>query len=177
MTTHEPADEAYGRVSDAKRFERLWIDAGRVLEELVSRYEVYRQEGVDLDPDLVARLSAGDVTQVVRLTPVTGNGGPLTFAWTAFPGILARFGRWTTEAFPDCGCDACDENVDHLADQLRRHAHALAMGEFTETLHLTPRPSLTFSFGPGESNSIGFHPAAAPLGPPGTIRWPAWPTA
>ena len=62
--------------------------------------------GPTVDEDLTGRV---DTEATVRLQPSSGTGARLTVAFTTFPGLLVRFGKWHVEAYPSCGCDACDE--------------------------------------------------------------------
>jgi hypothetical protein len=124
-------DEAYGRVTNPERYAAV-VDAARtMLDNLSNDYGTDRVEGLDVDRDLVTRSS---VRRVVRLTPRGGDGGPLTFAFTDFPGVLVRFGRSHVEAFPSCGCDACDEVPADVIERLARAVDQFVAGGFSEGL-------------------------------------------
>ncbi|WP_316301697.1 DUF6226 family protein [Clavibacter michiganensis] len=64
----------------------------------------------------------------VRLAPRDGNGRTLTLEYTGFPGVLLHSGRRMAEAFPQCGCDACDDRWEDVADSLEE-AVLLAAGQ------------------------------------------------
>ncbi|MEW5013803.1 DUF6226 family protein [Clavibacter michiganensis subsp. michiganensis] len=64
----------------------------------------------------------------VRLAPRDVNGRTLTLEYTAFPGVLLHSGGRIAEAFPQCGCDACDDRWEDVADSLEE-AVLLAAGQ------------------------------------------------
>ena len=104
---------------------------------------------------------------------------PLVVAFTDFPGLQLRFGRWHTPSHPVCGCDACDEQVDELLEQLHDDVDAVVHGRFTEELTRGPGPVLrhTVTSGDGHSSSEGHldRARARTLGPPGRHDWRPWP--
>ncbi len=95
---------------------------------------------------------------------------PLPLAFTKFPGVFARFGLWHTEAYPRCGCDACDESPDELIEIFKEGVDALVAGEFTEAIE-----------GDWLAYHLGRSSGRARLGRddrrrlyPGSWRWAAW---
>ena len=52
----------------------------------------------------------------------------VTIAFSSFPGIHARFGKWTTDAYPGCGCDACDETAGSEIERLNDMIHNVTRG-------------------------------------------------
>lgn len=48
----------------------------------------------------------------MKLTPKQDSVAPITIAFTDFPGLGVRVGRWLTDRFPPCGSDACDETPE-----------------------------------------------------------------
>ena len=105
-------DDAYGKFTQTERFGVLHQRADALVADLEVRYHVERTDGLDVDLDL-ATLSRS-CARLVRLTPTTPDAAPLTVAWTTFPGLLVRLGRWHVEAYPHCGCDACAEDPTDL---------------------------------------------------------------
>jgi hypothetical protein len=59
-----------------------------LLTNLEAEFEVSREEGRGLDPDL----SRNEPT--VRLTPRALEAGALTIAFSPFPGVRLRLGHW-----------------------------------------------------------------------------------
>lgn len=165
-----PSDEAYGRVTNPERYRPLHAAADQFLGELERSYDVDRVEGLDVD-DLGGRV---ELARVFRLVPRSGVGSALTIGFTTFPGLLVRHGRWHVGAYPHCGCDACDEQVETLVADLRDCTHLLCSGRFTETL--TASGGLAHEY---TGRSRGWqqlsNDQAAALGKPGHLVWAAWP--
>ena len=170
----EPLPDAYGRITNPRRFATLIASTEELLDRLERLYQVERHAGHNLDPDLVASIPGG-ATRVVRIAPARGGGAPLVVAFTDFPGVRVRFGRWHIEAFPVCGCDACDEQPGELADDLAAKVDALGAGRFSEQLSLFRRPGLSYSFGDGSGWSRSARREVLSLGRPQRLRWDAWP--
>ena len=126
-----PPPEAYSRVSEPERFRPLHNVALRLLEQLRTEFKVDQFEGYGLDSELetvdLARPS-------VRLVPRDPKAAPLAIAFTTFPGLKVRVGRWHTVAFPTCGCDACDETANDEATRLAELVDDVTAGRFREKL-------------------------------------------
>ena len=101
-----PPEEAYSRVTDAGRFAPLHDAAIEMIARLDAGFGVERVEGWGLDDELEEKLTCARPT--VKLSPVDPDAAPITVTFSDFPGLHVRFGRWSTELFPVCGCDACD---------------------------------------------------------------------
>ena len=112
--------DRYGRVTNAERYRVLHDAADGIVAALAERPDItVERGGPDLDPDLAGR--AAGCERVTRITRDGASATTITIAWTAFPGVLVRSRADSpdVEAFPRCGCDACDEPPDALADELR----------------------------------------------------------
>ena len=72
--------------------------------------------GYGLDEDLEKRLELAGPS--VRLNPRNAGAAPIAVVFTKFPGLHLRFGRWSKEPFPSCGCDACDESAQGEIERL-----------------------------------------------------------
>lgn len=127
-----PPDEAYSRVTNPERFRPLHAYADRVLERLEARYDVDREEGHGLDDEL----ERNSAKPTVRLLPRSSDAGPLTVAFSSFPGLFVRLGRWVFEPLPACGCDACDESLDEQQGRLASMVDGLTSGRLTESIRL-----------------------------------------
>lgn len=124
-----PPPEAYSRVSDPERFRPLHNVALRSLEQLEAAFNIERFEGYVLDSEP----EVGDLARLsIRLVPRNPTAAPLVIAFTTFPGIKIRVGRWLTANFPACGCDACDETAKDEAARLAELVEALTAGRFRE---------------------------------------------
>jgi len=129
-----PPPEAYSRVSDPERFRPLHNVALRLVEQLETAFNLERLEGYGLDREL----EVGNLAHPsVRLTPQDPKAAPLTIAFTTFPGLRVRVGRWRTDAFPACGCDACDETANDEATWLTELIDDITAGRFREEMSLT----------------------------------------
>lgn len=156
--------DTYGRVTDPDRYRVLHRAAGELLDRLAREFVVERVD--DGDPD-------GDT--VVRLSPSVGDGAPLTVEFTAFPGLVVRFGRRHVDAYPRCGCDACDEQPDDLVAELREQVEILVTGGFSESLVRGPEAWITHRFaGRSGGRRLVDGDEAATLGEADHWDWPPW---
>ena len=128
-----PPEEAYSRVTEQERFSPLHEWTLDFVSHLETHYEIAREESRGLDPELETVPLA---RETVRITPRNDTAAPITIAFTDFPGLAVRFGRWATEFFPSCGCDACDEMPDEEFERFRESATDVVAGRFRESLHL-----------------------------------------
>jgi Family of unknown function (DUF6226) len=112
--------------TDTARFAVLHDAADTLLDELAGRYLVERRETKEmLGPDEA-------LVRMVRLVPRTPAAGSLAIAFTDFPGLTVRLGRWWAEVLPACGCDDCGENPADLTMLLRVQTSALIEGGLWE---------------------------------------------
>lgn len=173
-----PPDDAYGRVTDASRYEVLFETAEQIIAALAAAYQVDIQRGgTELDPELCDGLP---VDRVVRLEPARTEAAPITIVLTTFPGVAVRAGRWRTTVYPSCGCDACDEPPDDLAEDLERQLRAVVAGRLLEELHGGTEPQLTISLsddhGPlGTQHGAISRREMKQKGGPARHDWQPWP--
>ena len=133
-----PPDDAYSRVTEPERFTPLHDWAFEAVAQLQTNYEVTLVESQGIDTELEKRPLS---RPTLKLTPIHDSCAPVTIAFTDFPGLAVRFGRWATEWFPSCGCDACDEMPDREFERLARLLGHVVAGRFRESLHLQPGDS------------------------------------
>lgn len=119
-------DSPYERVTNPERFAPLHEGAAALVADLIREF-VVSAEAVEPEQGHVR----SEVLSAMRVVPTSG-GAPVTIALTAFPGLFVRFGERHTESFPQCGCDACDEQPDDLLSDLRQKAYTVAAGRFRE---------------------------------------------
>ena len=131
-----PPPEAYSRVTDPERFQSLHDFAVRLLDGLEANFDVERLEGYGLDRDLEEKVELARSS--VRLVPQDPDAAPIVVVFTAFPGLLVRFGRWREEPFPSCGCDACDETADGEAARMSKMVDDVTAGRYREAIKLPP---------------------------------------
>jgi hypothetical protein len=161
-----PDPDAYGRVTNPERYAPLHQFAQSALDDLVARF------------DAAAEPSEGPLRldRLVRVCPRDGGGGCLAFELTSFPGVRLHVGRWHTYHFPRCGCDACDEQLADVENEMTALMDAFVGGRFTEYLD-GGRLGQSWSSSTGSSNGWSELPASDPRRsqPAEYIDWPAWP--
>ena len=160
----QPTDDAYGRVTDPGRFQRVVEAAERLVTEVVSAYDVEAQP-----------VALGRCLWAVRLAPE--GGAPLVVGVSDPAAVWLQVGTVPTEArLPDCGCDACDEDPDELVELLRQRVACVVDGALVERL----RPDgLEVVWGPHGCSLVHVldghgYAAAVRAGVPAERRWSAW---
>ena len=129
-----PPDDAYERVTEPERFTPLHDWTLEAVEGLQAECDVALEESKGMDAEL-ERPSLARPT--LELTPRQDSCAPITIAFTDFPGIAVRVGRWVTERFPSCGCDACDEMPDGEFESLTELLDDVVAGRFRESMRLS----------------------------------------
>lgn len=129
----EPLDDAYSRFTNQERFKPLHEWALKKVARLHSEYDVTLEEGFGLD-DKLERAPLSSPT--VRLTPLQDSCAPVTIAFTDSPGLEVRVGRWATDGFPTCHCDACDEMPEEEFERLTELLDDVVAGRFRESMRL-----------------------------------------
>ena len=168
-----PDPDAYGRVTDPERYQVVADAADTLIGELVDRFDVEKTYGTS-EEDFPEWTEAAVVT--VRLTP--SAGAPLVFMITDFPGVAVRFGLWTREAFPFCGCDACDEQPAEVIERMRELVEAVVEGRFAEDLtKRRARSTFSGSWGSSSRERRLRRGEWRTYGQLGTHRWPPWPAS
>lgn len=117
---------AYGTTSNPERFEPLHQIAVALIDYLVRSFAVRTSESSAYARTLVPE--PPEFVRLVRLAAESGHRTSLTMVFTAFPGIAVYAGTKYVEAFPACGCDACDDSVDDVVDRLQSCVLDLAGG-------------------------------------------------
>lgn len=153
MNAHdESASEARLRVTDPERFRPLHRLALDLVEHLAADYEVIRTEEFALLPGMVpfdhARLP-------VTLSPIIPTAAPIAIAFTSFPSLVVRFGRWIGEPFPSCACDVCAETADNEGARLQALVDNVVAGQFREEISVRRfgAARLAWSFGATSSTA------------------------
>lgn len=122
---------AYSRVTNPERFRALVVHALEVFDHLRRAYDV--TESCILEPLPGLLPSFEHARPPITLVPVLPGAASLGLAFTRFPGVIVRYGRWHATSFPFCGCDACDESVADEAARLEDLACCVVAG-FSEEL-------------------------------------------
>ena len=130
-----PPDAAYSRVTDPERFSPLHDWALEAVARLQKDYEVTLDEGQGMDTELERVLLS---RPTLKVTPFQDSCAPVTIAFIDFPGLAVRLGRWATDRFPSCGCDACDEMPDGEFERFTELLNDVVAGRFREPMYLQP---------------------------------------
>lgn len=175
-----PLPEAYSRVTNAERFRPLHNLALDVLHQLEEGFEVQRAEGYQLDPDL----SEVDLARPsVKLVPADPSAAPIVVAFTVFPGLRVKCGRWFADGFPACGCDACAETADGEGQRFQESIESVVRGRFRERITIpwlgaAHQQWELWSFATGASGGLRIGRARAReliAGGPQSFDWRPWP--
>lgn len=127
-------DGNYRRARNPGRFAPLHDVADQLVCDLVSEFRVQRTDAAALDPELEDRCELPRAS--VRLAPEDPTSAPILISFTAFPGIQMRLGHWHLMAFPACGCDSCNENVEAEIERLRNSVADVVAGRFAECIDI-----------------------------------------
>jgi hypothetical protein len=129
-----PPEDTYSVESNLERFKPLHLVAEALITHLNANYDIRLRD----DPSVVADLlhpPSVEVLRAVRLTPVDPDAAPLTFVVTAYPGVTVHAGLLCEFFYPVCGCDACDERWETVAEDMEWQVLAVVAGEFDESVH------------------------------------------
>lgn len=171
MEIDRPDEDAYGRVTNPKRFQVVVDEAMALISKLVEVFDVAGTTG-DTAVDFPSWQDAP--AETIRLVP--REGAPLAFLITDFPGVAVRFGEWGREGFPSCGCDACDEQPADVIERMNRLVEAAVEGRYEE--ELTKRKlfnSFNGSWGSQSSEGRLDRGEWRNYGQPGAHTWSRWP--
>ncbi len=124
--------DAYSRVTNPERFRALILHALAVFDHLRVTFDVTQRASFEPLPVLLAPFE--QARPPITLVPAAPDAAPLGIAFTRFPGIIVRYGRWHATPFPSCGCDACNENARAEAVRLDLLVRRVVAGQFTEEL-------------------------------------------
>lgn len=179
-----PPRDTYSVDTHPERFAPLHTVADALVAYLCDTYDVEVTEGDEAANELIDP-TGFDVTRAVRVAPNRPASAALTFAFTAYPGVVVHAGALHDFAYPFCGCDACDETWQSQADALERCVFAVVGGHYRESVGLGPGAQvghrLEFPEGSasgwGEASGI---PAARRRAARRALRevpegWAAWP--
>lgn len=180
-----PLPEAYSRVTNPERFLPLHGLALALIEQLRNDFKVEAQSTFELMPGRMQPFTPA--REPVTLIPASPDAAPLSVAFTPFPSLLVRCGRWTATSFPLCGCHACGETAAGEGTRFQELVRDVVAGHFTEELKIPwlGRASLRWSLGSPTSGN-GYHGGGTTIlsrgqarilgaGQTGEMRWRPWP--
>ena len=129
-----PPLEAYSRVTNPERFASLHDSATGLLHRLEREFKTERRGAYGLDPELEDDCNLSRPS--VALLPCDVGAAPIIIAFSDFPGLRVRLGRWYVVAFPMCGCDVCDETAESETERLRSLIDNTTAGRFREAIQV-----------------------------------------
>ncbi len=144
-----PPDDSYSVKEHPERFAPLHTVVATLIDYLVSTYEVDVTEGHPVTNGLLDAPTAEETVRAVRLTPRGDECAPLVFVLTDCPAVRLHAGTLFREFYPSCGCKACDERWDDVADELEWQVFAIVGGGFTEEVSEPRRAKWSYDRGHG----------------------------
>ncbi|MFJ2367816.1 DUF6226 family protein [Microbacterium sp. NPDC087665] len=172
-----PSAESHERVHDPDRFEPLRLVANALIDWMLRTYDAALIRTVVTDP------SAPRVLDVVPRDP---TAAPLSFSLIEPSGVLITAGVLHEFRFPDCRCDACDEDIHDLAEDMEWIVKAVVDGGYSEHIDDSPSPHAEYRLhatgaqrtasarGPVRTPDRDRLAQARAALPPGGV-WAAWP--
>jgi hypothetical protein len=152
-----PPHETYSAVHHSERFAPVVTVAEALVAYLDRTYDVVVEDISGLAQERELKYSiTPEITRarrVLEITPGRDDAAKLMVVLTDFPSVELRAGVFFEEAFPDCGCDACDEEWSGCADRLEETVLAVARGAFSESLRMGRVETLLGLPGNGRSSS------------------------
>jgi hypothetical protein len=127
-----PPTETYSVAHNTERFAPLHQVADALIECLQHEYDVEVIDDLACAQDLT--MPRVDAIRAVRLSPPTVGATPLMFVYSDFPGIVLHAGITLDSVHPHCGCDACDDTWEGVADDIEWIVEAIVSGGFREEL-------------------------------------------
>ena len=126
--------EAYTRVTNPERFRPLHDFALNLFERLAHEYDVVQSNEFELVPIIMRPFDYA--RPPITLTPNAHDEAPISVAFTTFPSLVLRCGKFFNEPFPVCACDGCGRDADEEVDRLQHILDAVIAGEFLEEVEL-----------------------------------------
>ncbi|HYI32993.1 MAG TPA: DUF6226 family protein [Glaciibacter sp.] len=148
-----PPDDSYSVVSNLERFAPLHVVAEALIRYLTATYDAEVSE----DPAFAADLmhERHDVIRAVRVTPRERDAARLTFVFTSFPSVIIHAGMLHDFLYPVCGCDACDETWERLADEMAWQVLAVVAGRYREYVRWGPTVGMSLQAVDGSGGTSG----------------------
>lgn len=176
----EIPDSAYSVSTHPERFEPVVTVAFALIDYLVRTYDVEAKQ----DPHaVVVRLERYPSTrEAVTLAPEAPGTARLSFFFSDSPSVTVKAGVACEERYPGCGCDACDDRIEDLVEDLEERVFAVASGDFREyvTGLFSPMMCRDFLYGRGSVGGgtlIGFRESFAKRSALRPVKdgWQSWP--
>lgn len=150
-----PPEDSYSVDEHPERFAPLHTVAVALIDYLASNYEVDVEHGHHVITGMLHAPSAEETLRAVRLTPRDDACAPLVFVLTDYPTVKLHAGVLFTGFYPSCGCNACDEKWDDVAEELEWQTFSIVGGGFTEEVSEPRRAKWTYSRDGGLVKGMG----------------------
>ncbi|WP_159796498.1 DUF6226 family protein [Puerhibacterium puerhi] len=124
-----PPEAAYSVAEHPERFAPLHDVADALVAHLAATYAV---EVATVGPRDLRGPAADRALRAARLTPSSPDAAPLTVVRTDLPGVVVEAGALLVEPFPVCGCDACDDPLERVVEDLEETVGAVVTGSLHE---------------------------------------------
>lgn len=151
----QPPDDRYGVESHLERFAPLHTVIEALIDHLAETYDVVLEEGLHVAADLEDAPLPENVVRAVRLTPTDPLAAPMTVVLLDYPSVTVTAGVLADFMYPTCGCDACDEDWESMADMAESHVLAVVNGGLREFVSPPRRPRIRFERGMGLVRDMG----------------------
>lgn len=148
-------EDSYSVDEHPERFAPLHAVAAALIDHLVSHYDVDVEEGPHVTTGLLHAPTAEETVRAVRLTPRGDACAPLVIVLTSYPSLLVYAGILFRGFYPSCGCNACDERWDDVADELEWQVFAIVGGGLTEEVSEPRHPKWSYDRGRGFVKGMG----------------------
>ena len=132
--TVDSLPEEYTRVTNPERFRRLHDLALELLSQLRNDYDAIERNTFEMVPGIMRRVD--HARPPVTLTPVITGAASISVAFTSFPGLIVRCGRFFSTPLPVCACDACGASADDEARRFQGTMANVVSGNFREDIEL-----------------------------------------
>lgn len=171
-----PPEGAHEGVRDPDRFEPLRPVANALIDWLLRTYDA------TLIRTVAAESAAPRVLDVVPRDPAAAS---VSFSLIEPSGVLITAGVLHEFRFPDCRCDACDEDIHDLAEDMEWIVRTVVSGGYSEHIDDSPSPHAEYRLqAPGMQRTASARgPVSTPdrdrlaqaraALPPGGV-WAAW---
>ena len=126
--------EDYTRVTNPERLRPLHDFALQLFTHLANEYDVAESEAFEIVPGIMRGFTYA--RPPITLTPNSSNEAPISIAFTSFPGLIFRCGRFFNAPFPVCGCDHCAATIDRETERLQEILGCVITGYFLEEVEL-----------------------------------------
>ena len=146
-----PLPEDYTRVTNPERFLPLHDLAIETMSRLENEYDVINTSAFEIMPGIMQLFEYA--RPPITLTPASSKEAPISIAFTKFPGLIVRCGRFFHGPFPCCGCDGCASTLEREAESFVQTLASVVAGEFREEIDipLVGTPHVRWSLGATDS--------------------------